>query len=95
MTKTINDETKEPVYTVLINTFHCFNKKAEKIPLYLTIKNEKCYVGRNSQDRFKKSKEMSGKHFYFQINQSGVLTVNDNNSTNGTWLRLSSKRQPS
>lgn len=92
MAKTINDETKEPVYTVLINTFHCFNKKAEKMPLYLTIKNEKYYIGRNSQDRFKKSKEMSGKHFYFQINQSGVLTVNDNNSTNGTWLRLSSKR---
>ena len=91
MEKSYNDETKETIYSVFINIFLCFNKKAEKIPLYVTIKNEKYYIGINSQERFKKSKEMSGKHFYFWINEAGCLIINDNNSTNGTWLRLSFK----
>ena len=50
--KSYNDETKETIYSVFINTFLCFNKKAHKIPLYVTIKNEKYYIGRNSQERF-------------------------------------------
>ena len=31
--KSYNDETKETIYSVFKNTFLCFNKKAEKIPL--------------------------------------------------------------
>ena len=50
--KSYNDETKETIYSVFINTFLCFNKKAQKIPLYVTIKNEKYHIGRNSQERF-------------------------------------------
>ena len=67
-----------------MTSLQCFNKKADKLKFQLKVnKSEKAFLGRQLQNHFKKSKEMSGKHLYIMLDDNNKLILKDNNSTNG------------